>query len=480
MQQFAYSFAITMMHSIWQMALLLMLYKTAIALLKKWPPLAKRNLLFLVLLAQLITSAISFYLLYSRPFEEYGKNIQLLLNSFIIPQNWLHNYSELIFILYTLVVIFKLGSTWLKWNSFTNSYHSSLVKASIDIRLFTQLKAFHFGIHRKVAVWCSLDIHSPITFGFLKPVILLPLALVNQLSAAQTESLIIHELTHIKQHDYLFNWLILITESLYFFNPFVKIISNKINLEREKNCDMQVLQFNYPANSYAETLLQTARRQQMAFALQMGAVKDKAELLQRIHFFSNPVNLEFKHSNRFSFVATGIWIFVLVNSLLAGYFLCNHSSSSIKDNTAFTAMPVNDWNKSFNINAVETSTNLTKITAGKISPEPGHLPLAKSGYKRKKVQVDLPVISATDEEKIITLTPASFNETLHELYNEIIINEETSSGKTITKYYQISNVNGETVIKPLLMTSEIIIPADSLKQKLGNDSNLYKIIPLIQ
>ena len=89
MEQFAYSFAITMMHSIWQMALLLLMYYIATALFSKWPPLAKRNLLLFVLGAQLLSSIASFYFVYSQPFSGYRENIQELLQVFSSSQSWL-------------------------------------------------------------------------------------------------------------------------------------------------------------------------------------------------------------------------------------------------------------------------------------------------------------------------------------------------------------------------------------------------------
>ena len=171
MEQFAYSFGLTMMHSIWQMALLLFVYGVATTLLKKCAPLAKRNLLYLLLVTQLFTSIFSFYILYSYPFDNFGKSIPLVLNSFIASKNWLQAYAKIICLLYLLVVVYKLARAAVYFTHFNNRYHSSLIKPCIEIRLFTQSKATHFGIHRKVAIWCSNTIQTPLTFGFFKPVI---------------------------------------------------------------------------------------------------------------------------------------------------------------------------------------------------------------------------------------------------------------------------------------------------------------------
>ena len=344
MEQFAYSFAITMMHSIWQMALLLLMYYIATALFSKWPPLAKRNLLLFVLGAQLLSSIASFYFVYSQPFSGYRENIQELLQVFSSSQSWLQEYASYIFAGYLLIVSWKISHSCIGWFTFSKRSNRNLVKASVDIRLFTKSKAYHFGISKKVQVWYSDHIHSPITYGFLKPVILLPVALVNQLNIQQTESLIVHELTHIKNNDYLFNWLLLLTEALFFFNPFVKIAGQNIRREREKNCDLQVLHFNYPAIPYAETLLYIAQQQQFNYTtLPVAAVNKRTDLLDRIRYFSDDNNISNQQTRYFSVATLFVWGFVIVNLLVAGLFIKDPAAAKNNINTAFAALPANEF-----------------------------------------------------------------------------------------------------------------------------------------
>ena len=57
--------------------------------------------------------------------------------------------------------------------------------------------------------------------GWLRPVILLPLAAVTGLSASQLETILAHELAHIRRHDYLLNLLQTVAETLLFYHPAV-------------------------------------------------------------------------------------------------------------------------------------------------------------------------------------------------------------------------------------------------------------------
>jgi beta-lactamase regulating signal transducer with metallopeptidase domain len=484
MEQFAYSFGITLLHSVWQMALLLLLYGIVTKLVTSWPPLAKRNLLFLVLGAQVFCSLLSYYIVDSAPFIDFRESAQIFLGSFTAQGSWLRNYAETIFWLYTLTVIYRLSSSFFHWMSFSRRYRTGLVKPSIDVRLFTQTKAYHFGINRKVSIWYSNNIHSPMTFGFWKPVILLPVALVNQLSIQQAESLVIHELTHIKNNDYILNWLLITIEAIYFFNPFVKIVAQKIKLEREKNCDLQVLQFDYPPIGYAETLLQAAMQQKSAYALQLSAVKSKQELLDRIQYFTGDTDHGNSHRGKFPGAVLGIAFFMLINLLIAGYFLRNDTppANSVVENNAFAALPVNEWNKSFtNGPLTDNQTASSSVpSAEKLNVTSGALRKSTIASARSEVKEDETALVPAPEPTF--LVPVSHTlETLDEK-SEIIIKEEVSYGKIVTRFYQVKNVNGEIVLEPLWMTAELKpVASDSLKLKTKSDSNhLLQLIPTFQ
>src|SRR5262249_683150 len=86
----------------------------------------------------------------------------------------------------------------------------------------------YLGIARPVRLFISERVNVPVMLGALKPVILLPLATVNHLSTEQVEAILLHELAHIKRHDYLLNMLQVALETILFFNPFVWLISRTI------------------------------------------------------------------------------------------------------------------------------------------------------------------------------------------------------------------------------------------------------------
>ena len=109
-------------------------------------------------------------------------------------------------------------------------------------------------IGRAVKFLESMLVEVPVTIGWLKPVVLLPVGLMTSLTPDQVESVIAHELAHIRRHDYLVNLLQTLTESLLFYHPVVWWLSHTIRVEREFCCDDEAIAASGNRNSYVTAL----------------------------------------------------------------------------------------------------------------------------------------------------------------------------------------------------------------------------------
>lgn len=138
------------------------------------------------------------------------------------------------------------------------------------------------GVTRKVQLFISQHLQVPVMIGFLKPVILLPAAMVSNLSPEQLEAILLHELAHIKRNDYLLNIFQSIVETILFFNPFVWWISKNIRLEREHCCDDLVIAGTVQPLHYAKALVALEEYRLTANPMAMAAADDKHHLLHRI------------------------------------------------------------------------------------------------------------------------------------------------------------------------------------------------------
>ena len=94
-----------------------------------------------------------------------------------------------------------------------------------------------FGIRRPVQAFTSEQVVMPMTIGSIKPLVILPTDLADGLSQSEFESVIAHELAHVKRWDYLTNMLQRAVQAYLFFHPAVWFICKQLTIERELACD---------------------------------------------------------------------------------------------------------------------------------------------------------------------------------------------------------------------------------------------------
>lgn len=196
-------------------------------------------------------------------------------------RNFLAANMPLIFLGWLSGAVFfflRLVSGW--WYISKLKSEAILVSDAWNERL--QQVAGTLGIDRIISLAQSARIHSPVVVGFLKPVVLVPVGMLTGLSSEQIETIFIHELAHVRRHDYIINVIQSFIEAIYFFNPFVWSISNLIRREREYCCDDMVVKNYGSALAYARALtqLEEVRLTKSAFALALA--ENKNQLLNRI------------------------------------------------------------------------------------------------------------------------------------------------------------------------------------------------------
>lgn len=203
-------------------------------------------------------------------------------SSYII--NWMVKGEQLlpyVSAAYLMLMLFLCARWMFGYRQTQTLRNNGLQKMPADWRLFVTRIAGQLGIKKEIRIYLSDTVITPLTIGFLKPVILIPVASINHLTTQQLEAVLLHELAHIKRYDYIVNIFLSVVEISLFFNPFTQLLSKSIRKERENACDDWVLQFQYDASVYAEALLRIAYLQ-AAPAFAMAATGKKNELLTRV------------------------------------------------------------------------------------------------------------------------------------------------------------------------------------------------------
>lgn len=101
--------------------------------------------------------------------------------------------------------------------------------------------ALRFGLRRGIRVLSSARVATPTLVGWIRPAILLPIAVSSGFPVAQVEMILAHELAHLRRLDHLANLFQVVLETLLFYHPVVHWISRDVRNERELCCDALAL-----------------------------------------------------------------------------------------------------------------------------------------------------------------------------------------------------------------------------------------------
>ncbi len=437
MSNLAYVFILTLLHSLWQSAFFYIMF--CFFSIFSSQPLSRQHLLVGLLGGQLFVSALTFYAIitgYTSNFPNLFSNSTELLPDFVL---------NLVFGIYLLVVIYRILGLIKGWRNLPGDKY--LHKPNAGLRVFLQQTILAFGIRRPVRLWLSDSITSPFTFGWLRPVIILPVALVNRLTLAETEMLLLHELSHIRFHDYSMYCLLLFTEIIYFFNPFTYLLARQAKLEMEKKCDLQVVYNTSDPLAYAEVLLQTAQVAGTRQSISLPAFTSNNELHQRITFFNS---LPEKNSRNNSWAVAPF--------LLSGLVVCVMMVPGV-------SKKITPEITSGILQPIEVSVTAAPETDVALFIPPLNLP-----EKREQLQIKKQAPSRSDLPKRDYIAePDLFQAIAVNLETretkELIITEETS-GSSLTKAYKAIFVNGHWVIQPWWQYEK-----SKMDTSIQNDSN---------
>jgi TonB family protein len=174
-----------------------------------------------------------------------------------------------------VVVLWALGVGFLSlravmgWMGAQRLVHLDTEDVSGSLQLLVNKLMARLGVEQAVRVLESGRVRVPTVVGWLKPVILLPAAVIARMPEDQLEMVIAHELGHIRRYDYLFNLFQVIIETLFFYHPAIRWLSREVRQEREHCVDDLVVDHCARPVLYAKALanLEVLREPVPAIAL---------------------------------------------------------------------------------------------------------------------------------------------------------------------------------------------------------------------
>jgi bla regulator protein blaR1 len=318
----------TILHSIWQFALITLLWYFAISITSKSNAIVRYNLSLISFLAMPISFIITFFRQYkvynnagqivSMEFEDTalmsvfgGTDFFLLDKSQPAFLSQFEAHTPLVFSIYLAgLVFFSIVTllTYSKWYTLRRKHINSLpVEWSRQVR---QLRSTA-GIANHISVYLSSKVDIPMVVGFIKPVILLPVGMLSSLTTDQVEAIILHELYHIRRSDHNINALQCLLEILFFYHPACWLISRQLRREREKCVDEWVVEQTNKPLIYAEALINLEeKRSHTALQPAVAASQSKSLLFTRIKNFMTMKTRNFNAGQKLAAVMAIVAAFV--------------------------------------------------------------------------------------------------------------------------------------------------------------------------
>ena len=306
------------LNSLWQMALLWVIYQLITGINKT----AKSSIKSSLASTLLISGFAWFVYTFLSALTTKGSASAVFSSGWAVSETnqqlneWLEKTLPVASITYLLLLIFPLLHFTRNYRYVQAIRRFELTKADVKWRMFVKKVAAHMGIKKNVQVWISGLVSSPVTVGFLKPVILFPLAAVNGLSPAQLEAVLLHELSHIRRNDYFTNLIINAIQAILYFNPFVKAFVKSVEREREKSCDEMVMQFQYDPHGYASALLILEKANRIPKAFAIAASGKKNDLLSRVEIIMGVDKKPVISFNKLAGLLAGLLAVIALNAIV--------------------------------------------------------------------------------------------------------------------------------------------------------------------
>lgn len=286
----------TLIHSLWQGLLIAALAGLAIAATRKASAQMRYNLFCALLVTFLLGMSCTF--IYEIGWSTPVVRVSQLITIRVATQTALTDNKGLS-LLYTVTGFLNdqaagLFAVWLVcflYKSFKllgGIVYIHRIRTQKTLKVSTALKdkvsdlARRIGISKKVGILQSELVKVPVTLGYFKPLIILPMGIILQLSAEQVETILWHELAHIRRRDYLVNILQSIVEAVLFFNPAILWLSALIREEREACCDDIVLANVQQKGTYLEALMAFQGQYASAGSLAMALSLRPNQLMHRL------------------------------------------------------------------------------------------------------------------------------------------------------------------------------------------------------
>ena len=154
--------------------------------------------------------------------------------------NWKINWQWILIMVWAAGMGITFSYTAFLWTKLEHRLKKKGVFVSESIRILIGKCKKELGIKADIQTIIFGEIASPALTASIRPKLLLPYGIEEQMDAKQIEFILMHELTHYKRGDHIISLLLVALRCVYWFNPVVWLAFVMIRTDMEAACDAKV------------------------------------------------------------------------------------------------------------------------------------------------------------------------------------------------------------------------------------------------
>jgi bla regulator protein blaR1 len=302
-----YNLALTLIHFLWQGCLIALALKFLLIIIPHQQSRTRYTLSAIAMITCLVVPILTYFAIYQPSYSQltiHSEQTAYMMDTANLASNETITWYQDIFdalpyvsILWFSVVTFLATKLTIELYNVNQLPKKGTIPADALLQERFEQLVEKLNLRKTPRLLISLKTDIPMAIGWLKPIILIPAAMLSGLTPTQLDMLILHELAHIRRHDYLVNFFQTLIETLLFFHPAVLWISKQMRNEREYCSDDIAVKVGGSPIAYAHTLADTAslcRKHRshaipnMAMAASGGDLKQRVvRLIDQHHCSSN-------------------------------------------------------------------------------------------------------------------------------------------------------------------------------------------------
>jgi len=115
------------------------------------------------------------------------------------------------------------------------------------------------GVRKRIRLLLSRNWMEPGIFGIFRPVLIWPEGISQHLDDRHIEAILAHEICHVRRRDNLTAAIHMLVEAIFWFHPLVWWLGARLEEERERACDEEVMLLCGRPHVYAESILKVCK-----------------------------------------------------------------------------------------------------------------------------------------------------------------------------------------------------------------------------